>query len=83
MKSGWNKKLPKPRKGAWYVKVRGSYLPCSLNGWLMHLLLLLAVVGVFVQALGDGRSLSTVFTTTALELFGLGAIFTIIARKKS
>lgn len=31
------KKYPKPTKGAWFVKVRGSYLPCSWQGWLTYI----------------------------------------------
>lgn len=31
------KKTPKPRKGAWFVKVRGSYLPASWQGWLTYI----------------------------------------------
>lgn len=27
---------PKPRKGAWFVPVRGSYLPVSWQGWLTY-----------------------------------------------
>lgn len=30
-------KLPKHRKGAWFVAVRGSYLPVSWQGWLTYL----------------------------------------------
>lgn len=30
-------KLPKPRKGAWFVPVRWSYLPASWQGWLLYI----------------------------------------------
>jgi len=30
-------KKPKARKGAWFVKVRGSYLPASRQGWLTYI----------------------------------------------
>ncbi|MEO6513339.1 MAG: hypothetical protein ABIR37_01480 [Candidatus Saccharimonadales bacterium] len=29
-------KLPKHKKGAWFVAVRGSYLPVSWQGWLTY-----------------------------------------------
>jgi branched-subunit amino acid transport protein len=41
-----NKKL-KHRKGAWFVKVRGSYLPCSWQGWLSYV----PYVGYLVAAM--------------------------------
>lgn len=28
---------PKARKGAWFVQVRGSYLPASWQGWLTYI----------------------------------------------
>jgi hypothetical protein len=30
-------KKPKIRKGAWFVRLRGSYLPVSLPGWLTYI----------------------------------------------
>jgi hypothetical protein len=27
---------PKPRKGAWFTYIRGSYLPVSWQGWLLY-----------------------------------------------
>lgn len=31
------KKLPKLKKGAWFYKVRGSYLPATKEGWLTYI----------------------------------------------
>jgi hypothetical protein len=31
-----HKQNPKARKGAWFVAVRGSYLPVSWEGWLTY-----------------------------------------------
>jgi membrane-anchored protein YejM (alkaline phosphatase superfamily) len=31
------RKLPKHKKGAWFVAIRGSYLPVSWQGWLSYL----------------------------------------------
>jgi hypothetical protein len=28
---------PKSRKGAWFVAIRGSYLPASAAGWLTYI----------------------------------------------
>ena len=30
-------KKPKTRKGAWFVKTRGSFLPSSWQGWLLYI----------------------------------------------
>jgi hypothetical protein len=30
-------RAPKARKGAWFVRVRGSYLPVTTAGWLTYL----------------------------------------------
>lgn len=30
------RKLPKHKKGAWFVAIRGSYLPVSWQGWLTY-----------------------------------------------
>lgn len=32
-----HRKLPKPRKGAWFVPLRGSYLPVTWQGWLLYI----------------------------------------------
>lgn len=30
-------KLPKLKKGAWFIPLRGSYLPYSWQGWLTYI----------------------------------------------
>ena len=30
-------KKPKAKKGAWFVAIRGSYLPVSWQGWLTYI----------------------------------------------
>jgi hypothetical protein len=30
-------KLPKHKKGAWFVKFRGSYIPVNTKGWLTYI----------------------------------------------
>jgi heme/copper-type cytochrome/quinol oxidase subunit 3 len=77
------KKLPKLKKGAWFVRVRGSYLPMTVHGWIMHVLLLTSSVAVIASAYADKRDLTTVIISMFLELIGLGAIFTYLASKKA
>lgn len=33
----YRKQKPKVKKGAWFVAVRGSYLPASWQGWLTYI----------------------------------------------
>jgi hypothetical protein len=79
----WNKKLPKLKKGAWFVPVRGSYLPMTTQGWCMHALLLIGSVAVIAGAFSDKRDIVTVVLSMFLELIGLGTVFTYIASKKA
>jgi hypothetical protein len=74
-------KLPKLKKGAWFVRVRGSYLPMTPQAWLLHALLIASVVSVIYASYYDQRGLAVVVTSTILQLLGLGAIFTYIASK--
>jgi hypothetical protein len=30
-------KYPKAKKGAWFIPLRGSYLPWSIQGWLTYI----------------------------------------------
>ena len=79
----WNKKLPKLKKGAWFVPVRGSYLPMTPQGWIMHLFLLIGAVSIIADAYYDTRSVPVIIISMLLELVGLGAVFTYLAAKKS
>ena len=79
----WNKKLPKLKKGAWFVRVRGSYLPMTPQGWMLHFLLLTCSIAISATAYSNKRDLVTVVSTMLLELIGLGTIFTYIASKKA
>lgn len=44
------KRYPKPKKGAWFIKVRSSYLPCSWQGWLLYIPMIMFLVAVFMFA---------------------------------
>lgn len=79
----WNKKLPKLKKGAWFVPVRGSYLPMTPQGWIMHFFLLIGAVAIIADAYYDTRSVPVIIISMLLELVGLGSVFTYLAAKKS
>ncbi len=79
----WDKKLPRLKRGAWFVPVRGSYLPMTTQGWLLHLLLLLGALAIIAGSYNDKRDSVTVVISMLLELTGLGTVFTYIAAKKA
>lgn len=43
--------LPKHKKGAWFVQLRGSYIPVSGKGWLTYIPYLAYLVYTVVVAL--------------------------------
>lgn len=73
----------KARRQVWFRKVRGSYLPVSSEGWLMHTLLVFSVIAVLIIATGDERDFQTVAITTVLQLLGVGVLFSYIASRQS
>ena len=46
----------KKSHNVWFVKVRGSYLPCSWQGWLIYVPFVLFLVATMVLAFRGGRS---------------------------
>src|SRR4051812_36203596 len=48
---GMKQKKPKLRKGAWFYRIRGSYLPATKEGWLTYLPLTTAAILIMVAAL--------------------------------
>ena len=42
------KSLPKLKKGAWFVRIRGSYLPMSPQAWLTYIPYIAYMVGVLI-----------------------------------
>lgn len=77
------KKSQRTKNGAWFVKVRGSYLAKSPMGVLLQAVLLLAGLLVIAMTLDDGRPVLSAGISMVLQLIGLGAIFSWIASKKS
>ena len=76
-------KVPKLKKGMWFVRVRGSYLPMTPQAWLLHAALFFGALAIIMQCFEDTRSVWAASLAMILELIGLGAIFTYIASKKT
>lgn len=91
-------KLPKARKGAWFVSVRGSFLPVSWQGWLTYVpyvILIIASFGIVFSAVFScittyGCSQSTLISMSFFNLMlllpflvALVVIMHWIAKRKS
>lgn len=75
-------KKPKLRKGVWFYKVRGSYLPATWQGWLLYIPLTLGTVLIIIDALNDDRNITRALLSFCLAMVSWGAIFTWIAARK-
>ena len=76
-------KVPKLKKGKWFVRTRGSYLPMTPQAWLLHAFLFAGALIVIMLAFEDERNLWVASVSMVLELIGLGAIFSFVASKKT
>lgn len=52
------KRYPKPKKGAWFIKVRGSYLPCNIWGALTYIPMIAFLITVTATVTKDAHSVS-------------------------
>lgn len=48
--------MTKSSKKIWFNKVRGSYLPCSAEGWLLYVPFIAFLVATLLLAFRGGRS---------------------------
>jgi hypothetical protein len=76
-------KRPKAKRGAWFVPIRGSYLPASAEGWWIYV----PFVAYLLFALVAGFNYTT--STAAAVLFivpnwvAAAVVMTYIAARKS
>lgn len=86
MSSKAKKNTPKPRKGAWFVRVRRSYLPVSRRGWLLYIPLItleaVMLFNTFMIIYHDGNVLLAM-AELAVGIYLLGVVFTLVAKSKS
>lgn len=52
------RKIPKPRKGAWFVPLDWSYLPASWQGWLTYIPFVAFLVMTFLAVDRNSHSVS-------------------------
>lgn len=76
-------KLPKLRKGAWFVPLRGSYLPATWQGWILYIPYGAYIITSFVMIAESDQSLTVkVMTLVPYWVSGL-VVMTWIAKQKS
>jgi branched-subunit amino acid transport protein len=77
------KKTTKLKKGAWFIKIRGSYLPDSWQGWLTYVPFVIFLVGAYVVGTGSGHSVATAIYQVVPAWVAAGVVMTWIAARKS
>lgn len=79
------KKHPKQkvRKCAWFVRVRGSYLPASWQGWLTYVPFTAYLVFAFVYGWQDTDSVAQAIMFIVPNFVAAAAVMTYIARRTS
>ncbi len=81
MKSKW--KTPKGKKGAWFAKVRGSYIPVSWQGWLTYIPFTIFLVTVLVAAVRTQHSVSDALYMIFPQWVAATVVMTWLAARKS
>jgi hypothetical protein len=74
---------PKAKKGAWFVPVRGSYLPASWQGWLTYVPFVAYLVFALVMGEQDTDSISKAILFIVPNWVAAAAVMTWLARAKS
>jgi hypothetical protein len=77
------KRSKKPKKGAWFVSLRGSYIPVSSAGWWTYVPYVAYLALVFIYAVKDISSLAVKIVFIAVTWFAATLVMTYIASKKS
>ncbi len=76
-------KVPKLRKGAWFVPLRGSYLPYSWQGWLTYIPFTAYLVYTLIVAFAyTGNNLKAVLWIVP-NWVAAAVVMTWIAKQKS
>lgn len=70
-------------KRAWFIKVRGSYLPNSWQGWLTYVPFVAYLVFVLIDVTKDDLSTKQAFYVAFPQFVCAGVIMTYIAAKTS
>jgi hypothetical protein len=73
----------KAKKGAWFVPLRGSYLPVSWQGWFLYVPFLLYIILVFLLVFQDSRPITSQLVILVPYLVSGLIVMTWVAKQKS
>lgn len=73
----------KSKKGAWFIKIRGSYLPCSTAGWLTYIPFTAYLIFSMIFGYTETDSILMVILVIAPNWLASSAVMTYIAERKS
>ncbi|MCA9344865.1 hypothetical protein KC946_03435 [Candidatus Saccharibacteria bacterium] len=76
-------KSPKPRPGAWFTPVRGSYLPVRPAGWLTYIPFLWYLLFTLILGIQKAASLISAVLFIGVNWIVATTIMTYIAKKNS
>ncbi|HET9173744.1 MAG TPA: hypothetical protein VFN56_00505 [Candidatus Saccharimonadales bacterium] len=77
------KKVPKAKKGAWFVPVRGSYLPASWQGWASYIPFTAYLVFTLIAGWHDTHKTSTAILFIVPNWVAATAVMTWVAKRTS
>jgi hypothetical protein len=67
----------------WFIKVRGSYLPNSWQGWLLYAPFIVFLITVLQAAIRNSHSASDAFYIVFPQWVAAAVVMTWIAKQKS
>lgn len=76
-------KKAKPKNKAWFISVRGSYLPNSTAGWLTYIPYIAYILAVFYIAINETDSYGLAVLYIVPNLIAAIIVMTYIAAKRS
>jgi len=76
-------KLPKLKKGMWFYKIRGSYLPATWQGWLTYLPFIAFLVWSWTYAMNTRPSVGEALLVIFPAWVASAVVMTWIASRKS
>lgn len=76
-------KIPRPKKGAWFVPLRGSYLPVTWQGWLLYIPYMSYVVISLIYVIDRAQSPGDIVVNLVPYWVAALVAMTWIAKQKS
>lgn len=76
-------KLPKLKKGAWFYKIRGSYLPATWQGWMTYIPFVGFLLWSWTIAMETQETLAEVALVVFPAWIAAAVVMTWLASKKS